>query len=138
MSDKLLEALKAVVSEIKSMHPIELTEALKEASKSEFAQTIDVLNHFTSSVRLVRSDDGDRLSLFIPIESKPIPEHSVETLSIKPPCLFNEALNLPIENITPLSQSDIEDIPNTGLVSKTPYRDITTYREEWHLNPKDK
>ena len=142
MSDKLLEALKAVVSEIKSMHPIELTEALKEASKSEFAQTIDVLNHFTSSVRLVRSDDGDRLSLFIPIESNQLlPEHpiqtiadkhNIETITVKAPCLFNEPLNLPIGNITVLSQTDTEDPPLTVSVSKTPYRDITSYREEWH------
>lgn len=109
MSDKLTEALNAVVQEISSMSPIELNEALQKASKSEFAQTIDTINHFTSTIRYNRSDDGDTLSLFLPIENKPV---------------------------TP--KTDTEDLPNTGLVSKTPYRDITPYRKEWHINPIDK
>ena len=109
MSNKLLEALAAVVQEISSMSPIELNEALQKASKSEFAQTIDTINHFTSTIRYNKSDDGDTLSLFLPIENKPV-----------------------------IPKTDTEDLPNTGLVSKTPYRDITTYREEWHINPIDK
>ena len=109
MSDKLLEAFDAVVQEISSMSPIELNEALQKASKSEFAQTIDTINHFTSTIRYNKSDDGDTLSLFLPIENKPV-----------------------------IPKTDTEDLPNTGLVSKTPYRDITTYREEWHTNPIDK
>ena len=109
MSNKLLEALDAVVQEISSMSPIELNEALQKASKSEFAQTIDTINHFTSTIRYNKSDDGDTLSLFLPIENKPV-----------------------------IPKTDTEDLPNTGLVSKTPYRDITTYREEWHINPIDK
>ena len=109
MSNKLLEALAAVVQEISSMSPIELNEALQKASKSEFAQTIDTINHFTSTVRYNKSDDGDTLSLFLPIENKPV-----------------------------IPKTDTEDLPNTGLVSKTPYRDITPYREEWHTNPIDK
>ena len=109
MSNKLLEALDAVVKEISSMSPIELNEALQKASKSEFAQTIDTINHFTSTIRYNKSDDGDTLSLFLPIENKPV---------------------------TP--KTDTEDLPNTGLVSKTPYRDITPYIEEWHINPIDK
>ena len=109
MSNKLLEALAAVVQEISSMSPIELNEALQKASKSEFAQTIDTINHFTSTIRYNKSDDGDTLSLFLPIENKPV-----------------------------IPKTDTEDLPNTGLVSKTPYRDITTYREEWHTNPIDK
>ena len=100
MSNKLLEALAAVVQEISSMSPIELNEALQKASKSEFAQTIDTINHFTSTIRYNKSDDGDTLSLFLPIENKPV---------------------------TP--KTDTEDLPNTGLVSKTPYRDITPYRD---------
>ncbi len=109
MSNKLLEALAAVVQEISSMSPIELNEALQKASKSEFAQTIDTINHFTSTIRYNKSDDGDTLSLFLPIENKPV-----------------------------IPKTDTEDLPNTGLVSKTPYRDITPYREEWHINPIDK
>ena len=109
MSNKLLEALAAVVQEISSMSPIELNEALQKASKSEFAQTIDTINHFTSTIRYNKSDDGDTLSLFLPIENKPV-----------------------------IPKTDTEDFPNTGLVSKTPYRDITPYREEWHTNPIDK
>ena len=109
MSNKLLEALAAVVQEISSMSPIELNEALQKASKSEFAQTIDTINHFTSTIRYNKSDDGDTLSLFLPIENKPV-----------------------------IPKTDTEDLPNTGLVSKTPYRDITSYREEWHTNPIDK
>ena len=109
MSKKLLEALDAVVKEISSMSPIELNEALQKASKSEFAQTIDTINHFTSTIRYNKSDDGDTLSLFLPIENKPV-----------------------------IPKTDTEDLPNTGLVSKTPYRDITTYKEEWHINPIDK
>ena len=109
MSNKLLEALAAVVQEISSMSPIELNEALQKASKSEFAQTIDTINHFTSTIRYNKSDDGDTLSLFLPIENKPV-----------------------------IPKTDTEDFPNTGLVSKTPYRDITPYREEWHINPIDK
>lgn len=50
MSDKLLEALDAVVKEIQSLPPDELRKALIEASKSEFAQTIDTINHFTSTI----------------------------------------------------------------------------------------
>ena len=109
MSNKLLEALDAVVQEISSMSPIELNEALQKASKSEFAQTIDTINHFTSTIRYNKSDDGDTLSLFLPIENKPV-----------------------------IPKTDTEDLPNTGLVSKTPYRDITPYREEWYINPIDK
>lgn len=109
MSNKLLEALAAVVQEISSMSPVELNEALQKASKSEFAQTIDTINHFTSTIRYNKSDDGDTLSLFLPIENKPV-----------------------------IPKTDTEDLPNTGLVSKTPYRDITPYREEWHINPIDK
>ena len=44
----------------------------------------------------------------------------------------------PIENKPVIPKTDTEDLPNTGLVSKTPYRDITPYREEWHINPIDK
>ena len=109
MSNKLLEALAAVVQEISSMSPIELNEALQKASISEFAQTIDTINHFTSTIRYDKSDDGDKVSLFLSIENKPV-----------------------------IPKTDTEDLPNTGLVSKTPYRDITTYREEWHTNPIDK
>ena len=99
MSNKLLEALAAVVQEISSMSPIELNEALQKASKSEFAQTIDTINHFTSTIRYNKSNDGDTLSLFLPIENKPV-----------------------------IPKTDTEDLPNTGLVSKTPYRYITSYR----------
>ena len=110
MSNKLLEALDAVVKEIQSIPPDELREALIEASKSEFAQTINLLNNFTNHIINTRSiDDGDTLSLFLPIENKPV-----------------------------IPKTDTEDLPNTGLVSKTPYRDITPYREEWHINPIDK
>ena len=108
MSDKLTEALNTVVQEISSMSPIELNEALQKASKSEFAQTIDTINHFTSTIRYNKSDDGDTLSLFLPIENKPV-----------------------------IPKTDTEDLPNTGLVSKTPYRDIATYKEEWYTHPKD-
>lgn len=68
MSNKLLEALNAVVQEISSMSPIELNEALQKASKSEFAQTIDTINRFTSTIKYNKQlDDGDTLSLFLPI-----------------------------------------------------------------------
>lgn len=68
MSNKLLEALNAVVQEISSMSPIELNEALQKASKSEFAQTIDTINLFTSTIKYNKQlDDGDTLSLFLPI-----------------------------------------------------------------------
>ena len=109
MNDKLLEALNAVVTELRFLSPIEFHKAIEEASKSEFAQTIDTINHFTSTIRYNKSDDGDTLSLFLPIENKPV-----------------------------IPKTDTEDLPNTGLVSKTPYRDITSYREEWHTNPIDK
>ena len=109
MSNKLLEALDAVVKEIQSLPPAELRKALIEASKSEFAQTIDTINLFTSTIRYNKSDDGDILSLFLPIENKPV-----------------------------IPKIDTEDLPNTGLVSKTPYRDIATYKEEWYTHPKDK
>ena len=110
MSNKLLEALNAVVTELRFLSPIEFHKAIEEASKSEFAQTINLLNNFTNHIINTRSiDDGDTLSLFLPIENKPV-----------------------------IPKTDTEDLPNTGLVSKTPYRDITTYREEWHINPIDK
>ena len=99
MSNKLLEALDAVVKEIQSLPPAELRKALIEASKSEFAQTINLLNNFTNHIINTRSiDDGDTLFLFLPIENKPV-----------------------------IPKTDTEDLPNTGLVSKTPYREITTY-----------
>ena len=110
MSDKLLEALDAVVQEISSMSPIELNKALQEASKSEFAQTIDTINHFTSTINHSRqSNDNKEVSLF-----------------------------LPIENTTPLLKSDEDKPSHIGLVSKTPYRDIATYKEEWYTHPIDK
>ena len=110
MSNKLLEALDAVVKEIQSIPPDELREALIEASKSEFAQTIDTINLFTSTICYNKqSNENDEVFLFLPIENKPV-----------------------------IPKTDTEDLPNTGLVSKTPYRDITPYREEWHINPIDK
>ena len=110
MNDKLTEALNAVVTELRFLSPIEFHKAIEEASKSEFAQTINLLNNFTNHIINTRSiDDGDTLSLFLPIENKPV-----------------------------IPKTDTEDLPNTGLVSKTPYRDITPYREEWHTNPIDK
>ena len=110
MSDKLLEALDAVVQEISSMSPIELNKALQEASKSEFAQTIDTINQFISTINHNKqSNDNKEVSLF-----------------------------LPIENTTPSSKTDEEDLPPIGLVSKTPYRDIATYKEEWYTHPIDK
>lgn len=131
MSDKLLEALDAVVKEIQSLPPTELRKALIEASKSEFAQTIDTINHFTSTIRYNRSDDGDILSLFLPIENKPtsypqrllIAMKDKEALSIKQPCLFPIDTNTPIEVLPVLSQIDGEESPLIGLVSKTPYTD---------------
>ena len=109
MSNKLIEALNAVVQEISSMSPIELNKALQEASKSEFAQTIDTINQFISTINHNRqSNNNDEVSLF-----------------------------LPIENITPLSQTDREEPLSIGLVSKTPYRDIATYKEEWYTYPID-
>ena len=45
MSDKLTEALNAVVTELRFLSPIEFHKAIEEASKSEFAQTIDTINH---------------------------------------------------------------------------------------------
>lgn len=99
MSNKLIEALNAVVQEISSMSPIELNKALQEASKSQFAQTIDTINQFISTINHNRqSNDNKEVSLF-----------------------------LPIENIT----------PPIGLVSKTPYRNISTYKEEWYTYPID-
>ena len=110
MSNKLLEALNSVVQEISSMSPIELNEALQEASKSQFAQTIDTINQFTSTINHNRqSNDNKEVSLF-----------------------------LPIENTTPLLKSDKEELPPIGLVPKTPYRDIATYKEEWYTHPIDK
>lgn len=99
MSNKLIEALNAVVQEINSMSPIELNKALQNASKSEFSQTIDTINQFISTINHNRqSNDNNEVSLF-----------------------------LPIENIT----------PPIGLVSKTPYRNISTYKEEWYTHPID-
>ena len=110
MSNKLLEALDTVVQEISSMSPIELNKALQEASKSEFAQTIDTINQFISTINHNRqSNDNKEVSLF-----------------------------LPIENTTPLLKSDKEKPSHIGLVSKTPYRDIATYKEEWYTHPIDK
>jgi len=43
----------------------------------------------------------------------------------------------PIENITPSSQTDGEEPLHIGFVSKTPYRDISTYKEEWYTHPID-
>lgn len=65
-----------------------------------------------------------------PIENK-------DTIAVKAPCLFNETTNLPIEDITPLFQTDREEPLSIGLVSKTPYRDISTYKEEWYTHPID-
>ena len=92
MSDKLTEALNAVVKEIQSLPPDELRKALIEASKSEFAQTINLLNNFTNHIINTRSiDDGDTLSLFLPIENKPV-----------------------------IPKTDTENLPNTELYLKLP------------------
>ena len=73
MSDKLLEALEAVVIEIQSLSPIELRKALIEASKSEFVQTIDTINLFTSTICYNKqSNENDEVFLFLPIENKPV------------------------------------------------------------------
>ena len=48
------------------------------------------------------------------------------------------SLFLPIENTTPSSKTDEEELPPIGLVSKTPYRDIATYKEKWYTHPIDK
>ena len=70
MSNKLLEALDAVVKEIQSLPPTELRKALIEASKSEFAQTIDTINHFTSTICYNKQpNENDEVSLFLPIEN---------------------------------------------------------------------
>ncbi len=37
---------------------------------------------------------------------------------------------LPIENTPVIPKTDTEDLPNTGLVSKTLYRDIAFYKKE--------
>ena len=99
MNDKLTEALNAVVQEISSMSPIELNEALQKASKSEFAQTIDTINLFTSTICYNRSDDGDTLSLFLPIENN--------TSSTKQSHLPSIETIPPIDNITIFSKTDI-------------------------------
>ena len=91
MSDKLTEALNAVVTELRFLSPIEFHKAIEEASKSEFAQTIDTINHFTSTIRYNKSDDGDTLSLFLPIENKPV-----------------------------IPKTETEDLPNTELYLKLP------------------
>ena len=110
MSNKLLEALDAVVQEISSMSPIELNKALQDASKSQFAQTIDTINQFISTINHNRQfNDNKEVSLFLPIENTPV-----------------------------IPKTDTEDLSNTGLTSKTPCSNITTYREEWHINPIDK
>ena len=68
MNDKLTEALNAVVTELRFLSPIEFHKAIEEASKSEFAQTIDTINRFTSTIKYnTQLDDGDTLSLFLPI-----------------------------------------------------------------------
>ena len=99
MSDKLLEALDAVVKEIQSLPPDELRKALIEASKSEFAQTIDTINLFTSTICYNRSDDGDTLSLFLPIENN--------TSSTKQSHLPSIETIPPIDNIIIFSKTDI-------------------------------
>lgn len=43
----------------------------------------------------------------------------------------------PIENTPVIPKTDTQDTSNTGLVSKTPYRDISTYKEEWYTHPID-
>lgn len=43
-----------------------------------------------------------------------------------------------IENTPVISKTDTEDLSNTGLTFKTPYSNITTYREEWYTHPIDK
>ena len=110
MSNKLLEALNAVVKEIQSLPPDELREALIEASKSQFAQTIDTINQFISTINHNRQfNNNNEVSLSLPIENTPV-----------------------------IPKTDTEDLSNTGLVSKTPYRDIATYKEEWYTHPIDK
>ena len=63
-----------------------------------------------------------------------------EVYNIQPSIVIEQAKSIisPIENTPVIPKTDTEDLPNTGLVSKTPYRDITPYREEWHINPIDK
>ena len=134
MKDNLIKALDAVVKEIQFLSPIELREALIEASKSEFAQTIDILSHFTNTVKYPRFA-GDKLFLSIPKENGKVPYsqkllnaiNAKEALSIKQPCLFPIDTNTPIRDLPVLFQTDGEEPPLIGLVSKIPYR------EEWHV-----
>ena len=134
MKDNLIKALDSVVKEIQSLSPIELREALIEASKSEFAQTIDILSYFTNTVKYHRFA-GDKLFLSIPKENGKVPYsqkllnaiNAKEALSIKQPCLFPIDTNTPIRDLPVFSQTDGEKPPLIGLVSKIPYR------EEWHV-----
>lgn len=63
-----------------------------------------------------------------------------EVYNIQPSIVIEQAKSIipPIENTPITSKTDTEDLSNTGLVSKTPYSNITAYREEWHINPIDK
>ena len=112
MSDKLTEALNAVVTELRFLSPIEFHKAIEEASKSEFAQTIDTINHFTSTIRYNKSDDGDTLSLFLPIENI--------TPSTKQSHLPSIETIPPIENKPVIPKTETEDLPNTELYLKLP------------------
>ena len=103
MNKELSEALKTVVKELRSLSPIDFRIAIEECSKSEFANTIDLISDFTNSVR----------------------QNNIKSL------------NSPIENRPLISETVINNSSNNEKVSKTPYSNITTYREVWHNSLKD-
>lgn len=103
MSKELSEALNNVVKELRSLSPIDFHIAIEECSKSEFANTIDLISNFTNSVR----------------------QNTIKSS------------NPPIENHPLISEIVKDNSLNNEKVSKTPYSNITTYREVWHTNLKD-
>lgn len=128
MSDKLIEALKIVETELRNMSLKDFEKTRIECN-TNIPRAIDITLLFTNAIIQDRRKNNEDI-----LSSN---THEKKVLYMKSPCLFPIETNIPIENITPFSQTDTEDLPNTELVSKTPYRDITTYREEWHFNPKD-
>ena len=67
--ETLRKYVKTIIPPIEDTH-LELNEALQKASKSEFAQTIDTINQFISTINHnTQFNDNNEVSLFLPIEN---------------------------------------------------------------------
>lgn len=108
---------------------------LIERRKSLRMSREDVAKLVSKSTQIIYRIEANSTSLTFDLFIK-----LCEVYNIQPSIVIEQAKSIisPIENTTPLLKSDEEKPSHIGLVSKTPYRDLATYKEEWYTHPIDK